>query len=160
MTLAAHRWMFTAPGAPLQRAEFVAHAGAATVLRRALAIQEKVLSPEHPETVFVLANLGLVARAKGQLPAALDYLERALRVTEKSLGAEHINAASMHQNIGSILQQQGRYEQAEQELRRALQNLATIHSANREPAKGIPLLERALGARAGEVGARRGGWPG
>ncbi len=27
MTLAAHRWMFTAPGAPLQRADFVAHAG-------------------------------------------------------------------------------------------------------------------------------------
>ena len=28
MTLDAHRWMFTAPGAPLQRAGFVAHAGA------------------------------------------------------------------------------------------------------------------------------------
>jgi 6-hydroxycyclohex-1-ene-1-carbonyl-CoA dehydrogenase len=27
MSIAAHRWMFTAPGAPLQRADFVAHAG-------------------------------------------------------------------------------------------------------------------------------------
>jgi len=27
MSLAAHRWMFTAPGAPLQRADFIAHAG-------------------------------------------------------------------------------------------------------------------------------------
>ena len=32
MTFAAHRWMFTAPGAPLQRAEFVAHAGAGEVV--------------------------------------------------------------------------------------------------------------------------------
>lgn len=32
MTLAAHRWMFTAAGAPLQRAEFVAHAGPGEVV--------------------------------------------------------------------------------------------------------------------------------
>jgi CHAT domain-containing protein len=35
---------------------------------------------------------------------------------------------------------------------RALQNLATIHSANREPAKGIPLLERALAIRERRLG--------
>ena len=32
MTFAAHRWMFTAPGAPLQRADFVAHPGAGEVV--------------------------------------------------------------------------------------------------------------------------------
>ena len=32
MTLAAHRWMFTAAGAPLQRADFVAHAGPGEVV--------------------------------------------------------------------------------------------------------------------------------
>ncbi|HNU12647.1 MAG TPA: 6-hydroxycyclohex-1-ene-1-carbonyl-CoA dehydrogenase [Rubrivivax sp.] len=32
MTITAHRWMFTAPGAPLERTEFIAHAGEGEVV--------------------------------------------------------------------------------------------------------------------------------
>ncbi len=57
---------------------------------RALAVREKVLGPEHPDTAQSLNNLGTLLHAQGELAAARRYLERALAVWENKLVLCHV----------------------------------------------------------------------
>jgi len=56
------------------------HAAARPLHERALAINEKVLGPEHPDTVTSLNNLALLLQAQGDLAAARPFYERALAI--------------------------------------------------------------------------------
>jgi tetratricopeptide (TPR) repeat protein len=56
---------------------------------RALAITEKMLGPEHPDTAKGLRNLARLLQVQGDLVAARPLYERALAITEKMLGPEH-----------------------------------------------------------------------
>ena len=66
-----------------------AYSGARPLFERALAICEKALGPEHPDTAASLNNLADLLRAQGDLAGARPLFERALAIIEKALGPEH-----------------------------------------------------------------------
>ena len=59
------------------------------MFRRALAIAEKALGPEHPNVATSLNNLAELYRAQGQYAEAEPFYKRALAIWEKALGPEH-----------------------------------------------------------------------
>ncbi|NIW93870.1 MAG: tetratricopeptide repeat protein [Phycisphaerae bacterium] len=95
-------------------------AGARPYYERALAIDEKVLQPDHPDTAIDLNNLGMLLQAMGDLAGAKPYYERALAIKEQVLGAEHPATAISQDNLGGLLQEMGNFEQAKKHREQAL----------------------------------------
>ena len=87
---------------------------------RELAIREKALGSEHPDTAQSLNNLGVLLRRLGDLAAARPYCERALAIREKTLGPEHLNTAQSLNNLGLVLRRLGDLAAARQCYERAL----------------------------------------
>ena len=50
------------------------------LIERALAIREKALGPEHPDTASNLNNLASILRRQGDYAAAQPLFERALAI--------------------------------------------------------------------------------
>jgi tetratricopeptide (TPR) repeat protein len=96
------------------------YAEARPLHERALAIREKVLGAEHPDTATSLNDLATLLRAQGDLTGARPLYERALAVRERVLGSEHPDTAQSLNDLGSLFRAQG------------------------DPAAARPLLERAL----------------
>jgi tetratricopeptide (TPR) repeat protein len=80
-------------------------AGARPLLERALAIYEKALGAEHPDTATSLNNLAGLLKTQGDLAGARPLYERALAIYEKALGAEHPATATVRNNLASLLSQ-------------------------------------------------------
>ncbi len=78
-------------------------AAARPLFERALAISEKVLGPEHPDTANKLNNLAGLLWDKGDLAAARPLYERALAICEKVLGPEHPNTNRTRSNFAGLL---------------------------------------------------------
>ena len=78
-------------------------AGARPLYERALAICEKVLGPEHPDTATSLNNLALLLQDQGDLAGARPLFERALAICEKALGPEHPDTATSLNNLAILL---------------------------------------------------------
>ena len=72
--------LFHPPGRPRGRA--ASH-------ERALAIREKALGPEHPDTALSLSNLARVLRDLGEFPEAERLFERATAIGDRALGSGH-----------------------------------------------------------------------
>jgi tetratricopeptide (TPR) repeat protein len=90
------------------------------VHERALAIREKVLGPDHPETVKSLDNLAGLLHDQGELAQARTYYERILTIREKGLGLEHPQTAQCLNNLAALLQEQGELAAARPLYERAL----------------------------------------
>jgi tetratricopeptide (TPR) repeat protein/DNA-binding XRE family transcriptional regulator len=86
----------------------------------ALAIQERVLGPDHPDTAWSLHHLGTVLWWQGMYAEARAYLERALAIREQVLGLDHPDTAGNLSNVGVVLWRQGAYAEARAYLERAL----------------------------------------
>ena len=139
-----------------------AYALARLLFERALAIGEKALGPEHPDTAGILLNLALVRHEQGDLAGALPLYERARAVHEKALGPEHPATASSLNNLAALLKGQGDLARARPLYERALairekvlgpehpytatslNNLATLLQNQGDLARARPLYERAL----------------
>jgi Tfp pilus assembly protein PilF len=89
--------------------------------RRALEASEKVLGPEHPDTLASVNNLGRVLGRQGKYEEAEVMHRRALEAREKVLGPEHPDTLTSIDNLGLALRGQGKYEEAEVMRRRALE---------------------------------------
>ena len=89
--------------------------------RRALEIQEKVLGPEHLNTLYSANRLGIALQQQDKLEEAEVMHRRALKIQEKVLGPEHPNTLHCVNNLGLLLQQQDKLEEAEATHRRALE---------------------------------------
>jgi tetratricopeptide (TPR) repeat protein len=64
---------------------------------RALAIREKTLGPDHPDTATSLYYLGSLLQEQGDFAGARPLYERALAIHEKALGPDHpATAASLN----------------------------------------------------------------
>ena len=72
-----------------RQSALAAYPEARPLFERALAIREKALGPEHPDTATSLNNLALLLQAQGDLAGARPLFERALAICEKALGPEH-----------------------------------------------------------------------
>jgi tetratricopeptide (TPR) repeat protein len=138
-----------------------AYADARPLFERALAIREKVLGPEHPDTAASLNNLAYVLRAQGDYSRARPLLERALAIYEKTLGAGHPSRALSLNNLAYVLQSQGDYSGARPLFERALAiyektlgaehpntNRVIHHLARLSLATGDTLTARSLGRTA------------
>jgi tetratricopeptide (TPR) repeat protein len=142
-----------------------AYASARVLFENALAIREKTLGPEHPDTSAILNNLARLLLARGELAAARPLYERALAIREKVLGPEHPDTAQSLNNLAGLLQAQGDLAAARPLFERALaiyekmlgsqhpdtakslDNLARLLQAQGELAAAQPLFGRALTVR-------------
>ena len=71
--------------------------------RRALGGSEKVLGPEHPDTLSSVSHLGLVLSSQGEYEEAEAIYRQVLETREKVLGLEHLDTLSSVSNLGSVL---------------------------------------------------------
>ena len=142
-----------------------AYSEARPLYERALAIREKVLGPEHPDTAMSLNNLAVLLQDQGDLAGARPLFERALAIREKVLGPEHPDTATSLNNLAGLLQDQGDLAGARPLFERALairekvlgpehpdtatslNNLAGLLRDQGDLAGARPLYERALAIR-------------
>jgi tetratricopeptide (TPR) repeat protein len=138
-----------------------AYAQAEQLFRDALAIREKMLGTEHPETAASLVNLALAVHLRGDA-GALPLCERALTIQEKVLGSEHPDTARTLGSLANLLRAQGSFLRALPLHERALaiyekalgpehpctagalNDVAYILTDKGDLAGALPLHERAL----------------
>ena len=90
------------------------------IYRRALAIREQHLGPEHPYTATIVHNLAILQRDTGNFVEAEHLYQRALAIREQHLGLEHPYTANAYSNMANLYLAQKRYREAEPLYRRAL----------------------------------------
>jgi tetratricopeptide (TPR) repeat protein len=90
------------------------------IARQALAIREKTLGPEHPETAQGLNNLARLYEAIGDQAKAEPLYRRTLAIREKALGPEHPDTAISLNNLAGLYEAMGDHARAEPLHRRAL----------------------------------------
>jgi tetratricopeptide (TPR) repeat protein len=96
---------------------------AETLLRNALALNEKALGAAHPSYGASQHALAVVLAQQGKYPEAEMLLRNALAVltlTEKAVGVAHPNYGSSQHVLAVVLKEQGKYPEAETLLRNAL----------------------------------------
>jgi len=80
--------------------------------QKAIAINEKVLGKEHPDTAAIYNNIAAVYERQGDYPGALECFQKALAISEKVLGKEHPDTATTYNNIAAVYERQGDYPRA------------------------------------------------
>ena len=122
--------------------------------RRALAISEKVLGPEHPRTTLILTNLGETLTRLGQRAEAETLLLRSLHAREAALGPAHPDVGVSLADLASLYRDEKRYDEAEPLFRRAQALLEAAYP------KGHPRLTQLLRSlRPADAGDRDGPLP-
>ena len=86
-----------------------------------LALIEKALGQEHPDTLESMGNLASVLGSQGKYDAAEAIDRQTLQLREKALGEEHPDTLTSMGNLAWVLCQQDKYDEAEAMDRRALQ---------------------------------------
>ena len=135
-----------------------------------LAVSERILGPEHPETARSLNNLAFLYNSQGQYADALPLYERALEIREAQLGPEHPDTAGSLNNLASLYESQGQYAAAlplyeraleinkvqlgpeHPETARSLNNLANLYESQGQYADALPLYKRALAITEAQLG--------
>jgi len=97
------------------------YAAAEPLSRRALAIDEKALGPDHPEVGTALGNLASLLQNKGDYAGAEPLFRRALDIYKKARGPDHPLVARDMNNLAGSLWHKGDYAGAERLFRRALE---------------------------------------
>jgi len=77
--------------------------GARSYYARALAVRERVLGPEHPDTAGSLNNWGYLLDAQGDLAGARPYYERAVVILILRLGEQHPLTQTVQRNLAALL---------------------------------------------------------
>jgi tetratricopeptide (TPR) repeat protein len=88
------------------------YAEAEPLCKRALAITEKALGPEHPDTALSLNNLATLYISQGRYAEAEPLYQRALAIVEKALGPEHPNTAQALENYAALMRKLNRESEA------------------------------------------------
>ena len=96
------------------------HPDAEPLYRRALALRETALGPDHPDTAASVEALALALEAQGRLEEAEPLLRHVVAVDAGSLGPPGSPMARHIENLAELLRDEGRYAEAEPLRRRAL----------------------------------------
>ena len=138
------------------------HGFAEPLFRRALAIDEASVGPDHPDVARDLNNLAELLRDTNRLKEAEPLCRRALGIDEASYGPDHPNVAIRLNNLAELLRATNRLAEAEPLYRRALaideksfgpdhpkvalclNNLASLLQATNRLEEAEPLYRRAL----------------
>jgi tetratricopeptide (TPR) repeat protein len=131
------------------------------LMRRALAISEASLGPDHPGVSIRLNNLALLLQDTNRLTEAEPLIRRALAIDEASFGTDHPEVAIDLNNLAQLLQATNRLAEAEPLMRAldtdeasfgtdhpnvaiGLNNLTQLLKATNRLAEAEPLMRRAL----------------
>jgi tetratricopeptide (TPR) repeat protein len=122
-------------------------AAAEPLFRQAVAIAEKSLGPNHPDTAGSLNNLASLLESKGDYAAAEPLYGRALAIVETTLGPGDPRTAAALDNLAGLFEAEGNYAAAEPLYRRALsiaeKALGADHSTTQSIKEDLDgLLER------------------
>jgi Tetratricopeptide repeat len=79
---------------------------------RVLEDREKVLGPDHPDTLTSIDNLAKVLQCQGMYEEAEVMNRRALAGRDKVLGEEHPDTLISVSNLTLVLSSQGKYQEA------------------------------------------------
>ena len=130
--------------------------------KRALAIRQKALGPEHTDVANTLNTLAQLYVVLGQYGEAEVLFKRSLAIFEKAYGPESRNVGVALGNLAVLYQTQGRSAEAEPLFKRtiaviektlgpnhpyvgtALNNLAFIYEGQRRYAEAEPLFKRTI----------------
>lgn len=82
------------------------------LFKRALAINEKALGPNHPDVATSLNNLAGLYKSQGKYTEAEPLYKRALAILEKALGADHPNVATVLGNYAVLLKKMNQAQEA------------------------------------------------
>ncbi len=93
---------------------------AETLHRRVLAIREKALGAEHPQTLTTLNNIAALRADQGDFEKAEQMQQSALSLTEKVLGPEHPDVALTLQSLARDYTAMGAWERAITTMSRAV----------------------------------------
>ncbi|WP_158634093.1 ATP-binding protein [Amycolatopsis sp. WAC 04169] len=131
-------------------------------LRRCLSSSQRILGPDHPETLASRNNLASSYQEAGDLDQAISLHQATLADREQVLGPEHPETLASRNNLASAYRAKGDLgraipllESAVADYERVLgfadpgtlasrNNLATAYQAAGDPARAIPLLETTL----------------
>jgi tetratricopeptide (TPR) repeat protein len=72
------------------------------LLKRALAIREQSLGPDHPKTATSLNNLAVLSKTQGKYDLAEPLYKRALEIYERALGADHPDTIQIRENLAAM----------------------------------------------------------
>jgi CHAT domain-containing protein/Tfp pilus assembly protein PilF len=128
---------------------------AVPIARQVLAICEKVLGQEHPDTATSLHNLARLYDETGDYAKAEPLYRRALAIREKALGPEHADTALGLNNLAALYWATGDYAKAEPFLQRALaiceKALGPQHPLTATSLKNLATLDLDLGDTGGAL---------
>ncbi|MGO9468107.1 MAG: tetratricopeptide repeat protein [Isosphaeraceae bacterium] len=96
------------------------YAAAQPLFEKALAINRRLLTDDHPYTAFSYNNLGSNLRAQGKYALAQPLLEKALGIHQRLLSDDHPETAANNGNLAMNLDAQGKYTQAQPLFEKAL----------------------------------------
>jgi CHAT domain-containing protein len=88
--------------------------------KRALAVVEKSLGKENPDTAKVVRKLGVAYDGQRRYAEAEMQFNRALAIFTKAFGPDHRFVATVLISQGHLFEHQGRHAEAEQVYKRAL----------------------------------------
>jgi CHAT domain-containing protein/Tfp pilus assembly protein PilF len=143
---------------------------ALATIERAVEIRERILGPEHRETVNALHNLATICFHNGDYARAESLHRRVLSIREKLLGPEDAEVATTLNNLSIVYLETEQYSKAEPLIRRALVikekvlgpehlslastliNLGIINQKRGDYASAEPYYQRALAIRKKELG--------
>jgi tetratricopeptide (TPR) repeat protein len=80
-------------------------AEAEALYRRALMIKEQLLGPDHPDVAMTLNNLAVLAAASGQSAIAAPLYRRALTIFEACLAPTHPKVLTCRQNYAQLMRE-------------------------------------------------------
>src|SRR5262245_59061357 len=122
--------------------------GAKTILKRVLALREKIYGPRSIEVAKILSNLSAPEGMSGNFAAARADLERASSICEE-LGVRDAFVATVFVNLATLNEQVGDYATARDDFERSLeirrQVLPPGHPLIAEPLFGLGVVLTRLG---------------
>jgi tetratricopeptide (TPR) repeat protein len=133
---------------------------AVAAIKKSLALAEKTVGPDHPDTATSLNNLAELYREHNRYTEAEPLYKRALTIREKYFGARHALVATTLNGHAELYRSAGRLTDAESLYKRALairekslrpdhpevgqtlNNLAELYCVQGKYASAKPLYER------------------
>ena len=103
---------------------------------KALAINERVLGTEHPDTARIYNNMAGVFSDQGDYEKAMKYYRKALSIRKNVFGTEHPDTAWVYSNMSFTLREQGDYKKSLEYCGKAL--------SIREQVLGIEHIDTAM----------------
>jgi tetratricopeptide (TPR) repeat protein len=98
------------------------------LLKRALAIKEKIVGTNDPDVATILNNLGGLYAKQGRYVDAESLYKRSLEIREKALGREHPDVALSLNNLAELYLTQSRYSEAIPIVQRTIAHNSTNKS--------------------------------